>query len=231
MEEKGLTCGDAHRIALEAVGRMGYTVAETTRPAAGVPGIILASRQEGTKKRALMVSVVCTGQGAAIEAKPESGGMAEVNFPAEFRRSFTAAAANQAPPRPPAEHGMDVLMTFERDGGRQQLGIDLSAVGVLPVRVRITNHTARVYQFKADRVAMQNTAGERLAPLSVNDLRKKLAADPSPALQQKMLTSADIEPGQTVSGFLLLPFDSYSRARVELIDRASDESEGFTIEF
>ena len=230
MEQKGLTCGDAHRIAMQAVARMGYSMTEATKPAPGVPGIIVASRQDGTNKRTVMVSVVCTGQGAEVEAKPESAGVADLNFPAEFRRSFAAAAANQAPPRAAAEHGMDVLMMVERDGGREQLGDDLSAVGVLPVRVRLTNHTGRTYQFKMDRVAMVNPAGERVGPLSVDDLRKKLAAEPPPTLRQKMLTAADIEPGQTVTGFLLFPFDSYSRARVELIDSASGEPEGFSIE-
>ena len=40
-----------------------------------------------------------------------------------------------------------------------------------------------------------------------------------------------IKPGETVSGFLLFPFKSFVRARVVLIDRASDEPEGFSIEF
>lgn len=231
MEEKGLTCGDAHRIAMQAVARMGYTVTEATRPATGVPGIIVASRQEGTNKRALMVSVMCTGQGAEIEAKPESGGVANVNFPAEFRRSFTAAAANQAPPRPPAERGLDVLLAPERDGGRAQLGVDLSSAGVLPVSVRITNHTARTYGFSASAVSLQTSAGARIAPLTMTDLAKKLGAAEAQSMRPKILEQTSVAPDQTLSGFLLFPFDAYTRARVDLTDRASDEAEGFAIEF
>lgn len=231
MEEKGLTCGEAHRIAMQAVARMGYAVTEATRPATGVPGIIVASRQDGTNKRTLMVTVVCTGQGAEVEAKPESGGIAEMNFPAEFRRSFAAAAANQGPPRAPAERGLDVLLMPERDGGRAQLGVDLSSAGVLPVSVRITNHTGRTYGFSASAVSLQTSAGARIAPLTVADLGNKVAPAEMQAVRPRVLEQTSVAPGQTLSGFLLFPFDAYSRARVDLIDLATDEAEGFAIEF
>jgi hypothetical protein len=41
----------------------------------------------------------------------------------------------------------------------------------------------------------------------------------------------DIKPNETLTGLLFFPFNSYNRARVELIDKESDEAEGFSIEF
>ncbi|MFI5395900.1 MAG: hypothetical protein ACHQ9S_10240 [Candidatus Binatia bacterium] len=231
IEEKGLTCVQAHYVAIEAVRRMGYEITETTQASPGVPGVILASRQEGTNRRALMVSVLCTAQGAAVEARGEGGGLANLNLPAEFRRSFAAAAVSQPAPRPAAERGLDVLVTPARDGGRELLGVDLTGVSILPVSVRITNHTLRTYAFDARAMAMHTSAGRRVAPLAAGALAKALASDLAQAVKQKVLTKATVAPSETLSGVLLFPFDAYTRARVELIDRASDEPEGFSIDF
>jgi hypothetical protein len=56
-------------------------------------------------------------------------------------------------------------------------------------------------------------------------------ADAAATLRQKALHDSDIASTATLTGFLFLPFNSYARARVELIDKQSDEAEGFSIEF
>jgi hypothetical protein len=227
--EKGLTCVEAHRVAIEAVRRMGYTISEAMKAAPGAPGMIIAARETGTRKEGLVVQVFCTMQGAEVELQTDQGALAQLSINNDFRRSFEAAAANQAPPRPPAASGVDVLLTPERGTELANLGLDLSAV--LPVSVRITNRTARAYGFRAAKVRMQTASGERVAPLPVADVAAHLNAEAAQGLRTKVLGDHDIAPDATLTGLLLFPLKSYTRARVELIDRASDETEGFAIEF
>jgi hypothetical protein len=229
MEEKGMTCVEAQRVAVDTVRRMNYEVNDYLKAAPGSPGMIVALRQEGTKKEELVVRVYCTTQGSEVEAQTDQSGLGQLGFTNEFRRSFEAVAANRAPPRPAAEQGVDVLMTPERSGG--DLGVDLSSVGVLPVSVRITNHTARTYRFRVAGVVLQTDDGARVRPLATQDVIAKLAGDDAQTVRQKVLTDHKIEAGAELTGFLFFPFQSYARARVELIDLASDESEGFSIEF
>lgn len=230
MQEKGLTCVEALRVAVDAVRRMNYTITEYTKATPGSPGMIVASREQGTSKQGLVVRVYCTMQGSEVEAETDQGGVAQLSFTNDFRRSFEAAAASRRPPRPAAEHGVDVLMTPER-GAAEGLGVDLGSIGVLPVAVRITNHTARAYRFRVAGVVLQAASGERVPPLALQDVTSQLSGDAAQTVHQKVLTDRTIEPNEELTGFLLFPFKSYTRARVDLIDRASDETEGFSIEF
>jgi hypothetical protein len=229
MQEKGVTCVAAHQIAVQAVRRMGYTITAVTKADPGTPGMIIASREEGLDTHSLVVSVVCTIQGAEVEAKTDQGGLAAMTFPDAFKRSFEAAAADKPPPRAAAESGLDVLLTPERGAG--ELGVDLSGAGVLPVSVRITNRTPRTYGFHARHVVLQTANGDRSHPLGTQDIVANLSPEQAEIIQQKALGDRIIAPQETVTGLLFFPFKPYQRAHVELTDRASDEVEGFSIEF
>lgn len=230
MAEEGMTCVEAQQIAIDAVRRLGYTISTATKPTPGAPGVITASRQEGTSTHGLLVQIFCTTLGSEVEAKTEQGGLAELNFPTEFKRSFTAAAAVRPPPRAPAASGLDVLITPER-GTSPDLGADLSRMGVLPVSVRISNRSSRAYGFRVRDVVLRTADGERAHPLKLEDLARQNGAAVPDGLRQKLLGDRDVQPNETVTGFLLFPFKSYVRARIELTDRDSDEPEGFSIEF
>lgn len=230
LSEKGLTCADAQRIAIDTVRRMGYTISDTTKATPGTPGVIVASRTEGTNTRGLMVSVSCTTLGAEVEAKSDRGGLSDLTFTSEFRRTFEAATVNRPPPRAAAESGVDVLVTPERGSSVADLGVDFGTAGIFPVSIRITNHTPRPYRFQVKGVRLQTAAGDRVAALSAERLATQVG-DAAGALQKKALHDSDIAPNATLTGFLFFPFNSYTRARVELIDKQSDEGEGFSIEF
>lgn len=231
LSEKGLTCVEAQRIAIDTVRRMGYTISETTKATPGTPGVILAALTEGTNTRGLMVTVACTTLGAEVEAKSDQTGLADLNFSSEFRRNFEAATTNRPPPRPAAQSGVDVLLTPERGSSFGDLGVDLSTAGILPVSVRITNRTVRAYRFQVKGVRLQTAAGDRVAALGSDALTAQVGSTAAAALRQKAVHDQDIKPNETASGFLFFPFNSYTRARVELIDKQSDEAEGFAIEF
>jgi hypothetical protein len=231
LSEKGLTCADAERVALDTVRRMGYTITETTKATPGSPGIIIATRTEGINTHGLMVTVACTTLGAEVEAKSDQTGLSDLNFASEFRRNFEAATSSRPPPRPPAQSGVDVLLTPERSGSVADVGVDLGAAGILPVSVRITNHTPRAYRFQVKGVRLQTAAGDRVTALGHAALTAQVGSDAAAALRQKAVHDQDIKPNETLTGLLFFPFNSYTNARVELIDKQSDEGEGFSIEF
>lgn len=230
ISEKGLTCVEAHSVAIDAVRRMGYTISEATKATPGAPGVILAARQVGTNKQSIFVQVFCTTQGAEVEAKSDQGGLEQLSFGNEFRRTFEVAAANQAPPRAAAESGVDVLLSPDR-GGATDLGVDLTGLGILPISVRITNRTPRTYGFRVKDVLLQTASGERVHAEPVSEVAKRVDATAAEKLRAKVLGDHTIAADETLTGVLLFPFNAYSGARVELIDRASGEAEGFAIEF
>lgn len=231
LSEKGLTCVDAERIAIDTVRRMGYTITETTKATPGSPGLIIGTRTQGIDTHGLMVTVACTTLGAEVEAKSDQTGLSDLNFASDFRRNFEAATTSRPPPRPPAQSGVDVLLTPERGSSVADGGVDLGAAGVLPVSVRITNHTPRAYRFQVKGVRLQTAAGERVAALGNDALTAQVGSDAAAALRQKAVHDQDIKPNETLTGLLFFPFNSYNSARVELIDKQSGEAEGFAIEF
>lgn len=231
LSEKGLTCADAEHIAIETVHRMGYMITETTKATPGSPGMIIGTRTQGVDTHGLMVTVACTTLGAEVEAKSDQTGLSDLNFASEFRRNFEAATTNRPPPRPPAENGVDVLLTPERGSSVADIGVDFGAASILPVSVRITNHTPRAYRFQVKGVRLQTAAGDRVAALENAALAARVGSDAAAALRQKTAHDQDIKPNEMLTGLLFFPFNSYTSARVELIDKQSDEGEGFSIEF
>jgi hypothetical protein len=231
LSEKGLTCTDAERIAIDTVRRMGYSITDTTKATPGSPGMIIGTRTEGVDTHGLMVTVACTTLGAAVEAKSDQTGLSDLNFASEFRRNFEAATTSRPPPRPPAQSGVDVLLTPERGSNVADSGVDLGAAGILPVSVRITNHTPRAYRFQVKGVQLQTAAGDRVAALGSDALAAQIGSDAAAAVRQKSVHDQDIKPNEALTGLLFFPFNSYSSARVELIDKHSGEGEGFAIDF
>ncbi|MBI3784418.1 MAG: hypothetical protein HY270_13560 [Deltaproteobacteria bacterium] len=228
VQEKGMTCAEAHQVALAAVHRMGYEVVNVTKPSPGAPGVITGTQGPEASKRSVLVQVFCTQIGAEVEAKAEGGGLADLNFTSEFKRTFETAMASRPPARKAAESGVDVLLVPER-ANSPELGVNLSDTSVLPVSLRISNKTERAYGFRVKDVILQTADGERVKAIAASSL--KLDASTLATLEGKMVKDQDIAPQATLSGFLLFPFKSYTRARVTLTDRQAGEPEGFAIEF
>lgn len=230
IEEKGMSCTEAHQVSIDAVRKMGYTIQEVSKPTPGVPGVVTGERSIGSSTSRVMVHVFCTTLGAQVEAKAEGGTLENLSFQGEFKKSFQTAATVKAPVREVAEAGVDVLVSPLRSND-PELGIDLSNSGALPVRVRITNRTSRVYRFRTSALVLQSGDGQRVNALRASQVTAKLPAPEAAALESKLVRDATLRPGDAVSGYLLFPFGGYSRARLTLDDVESEETEGFSIEF
>jgi hypothetical protein len=195
----------------------------------GQPGHIVAEKDGGQVGR---VTITCHESGATVE--PEKSGLpiptllGAAERPHEFQnlfqhtfnilRSSQEIAAQQGPGK-----GLTMTMTplnsFE---SQMDLGADLPAGGVLPIKVEINNNTPRPYGLDAGKVYLQSVGGgDRIAPVAPP------AAGQGKALQGEIT----IQPGQTVTGYLFYPAGKYSSARTTLIDKENDEGEGFSVQF
>jgi hypothetical protein len=232
IEAPALSCEEANRLAYRTVTTLGFRIASLQVARPGQPGHIVAEpgreRQQGGR-----VTITCNEGGAIVEPEkttlpiPSLLGAAEKpgEFPQMFMQSFNVLrmrkelVAQQAP-----EQGLVMTMTplnsFE---SQMDLGADLPASGVLPIKVEINNNTSRPYTLEVSKVFLQRTGGGgNVAPLL-----------PPPAAGQGKALQMDLtlQPGQSVSGYLFYPAGDYSSARTMLTDKETDEKEGFSIQF
>jgi len=229
IEAPTLSCETANRLAYRTVTTLGYTIGSLQVGRPGQPGHIVAEKDGGQVGR---VTITCHESGATVE--PEKSGLpiptllGAAERPHEFQnlfqhtfnilRSSQEIAAQQGPGK-----GLTMTMTplnsFE---SQMDLGADLPAGGVLPIKVEINNNTPRPYGLDAGKVYLQSVGGgDRIAPVAPP------AAGQGKALQGEIT----IQPGQTVTGYLFYPAGKYSSARTTLIDKENDEGEGFSVQF
>lgn len=228
IETPALSCEEANRLAYRTVTVLGYTPASLQVATAGSAGHIVA-RKEGEPDG--KVTITCGGNGAVVE--PERTGLSVPSLlgaaerPHEFPQIFTQTfnilrvqkeyEIQQGPGK-----GLSMILTrlnsFE---SQMELGADLPANGLLPVKVVITNNTSRPYGLDASKVYLMGAGGERVAPV-----------DPPASGQGKGLQGeVTLQPGQTVTGYLFYPAGSYSSARTTFVDKETDEGEGFSVQF
>lgn len=223
----GLSCEQANRLAYQSVTGMGYTVTSLQVASPGQPGFITA--KEGNRDG--RVTITCDQSGATVVAEktdlpiPSLIGPSEApgEFPAMFNRAFDIIRNTQQvmAARGP-EKGLTIMMTrLNSFDSKLELGADIPATGVLPVKVVINNNTPQTYSLEVKEMFLQPATGSRVAPLTS-----------APAGQDKMLRgSLTLQPGQVVTGYLFYPAGQYTSASTTVTDKATDEREGFSIQF
>jgi hypothetical protein len=223
-----LSCEEANRLAYRTVTVLGYTPASLQIATPSQPGHILAQKEGAKDGR---VTITCNTDGAIVEPEktglpiPSLVGAAERpgEFPQIFRQTFNILRMSQVAVEVKGpEKGLNLTMTPLNSFESQiELGADLPASGVLPIKVVISNNTSRPYGMDTSKIFLQPAAGGRVAPMAPP------AAGQGKALQGEMT----LQPGQTVSGYLFYPAGQYTAARTTLIDKETDEGEGFSIQF
>jgi len=228
IEAPTLSCEDANRLAYRAVTTLGYTISSLQVATPGQPGHILASK-EGAKDG--KVTIICGENGATVEPEktglpiPSLVGAAERpgEFPQRFVQTFNILrSSKEIAEKQGPEKGLVVTMTrlnsFE---SQMDLGADLPASGVLPVKVVISNNTSRPYGMDTSKVFLLPAAGGRIAPI----------APPTAGQSKALRGEMTLQPGQTVSGYLFYPAGQYTSARTTLVDKETEEGEGFSVQF
>lgn len=206
------------------------------------------------------VSIACGPTGAAVDAHADGKLLGQVDFKRAFFLSFTATqhmderrremnekvAAGTAPASQEPQ-GLQVLVEPVRgQASKLDFEMDMAAAGILPVRVRVMNATTRAYRIVSGDVQLVRHDRTRIAPMSVAEAVARLArttdangkpltllseAELTDRLGKASFTTTGIGARSDTSGYLYYPLGDYLRARVLVTDTASEEAEGFAVEF
>ena len=227
IDDPSMSCEEANSVAYKTVNVMGYTVTSVTVATPSHSGEIVAEK-EGA--RGGKVIIEChSGGGASVEGFEGGlpipsvvGGDNPHKFYNQFHRSFSLIRENETRAKQVSEKGLIVKMTkLNGVESRIELGTDLPASGVLPVKVVITNNSPRPYGFDANQVFAMSASGGRVAP----------SAPPAAGQGQALKGELTIAPGQTVTGYLFYPNGNYTSARTTVVDKENDEGEGVSVPF
>jgi hypothetical protein len=260
LRDQKLTCEQANQYAFRTLQGMGFTITEFEPATPAHAGKMRGTREElGTQK--VTVRVTCTGTGADLDASEDGKWLGQIDFKRGFYLAFTANAAAAAisesiardqanrPPDQRTDKGLQVLLKPVKGlGAKLDFDLDLAAAGVLPVQVMISNITSRTYTVDPADTALAQKDGTRVHPLNVEDavqrvvgaLRQKPSggdagpldsAEVTRRLASRLFTAHAVSPNQTVQGYLYFPLGDYVKGRVTLEDQASEEDEGFVVEF
>jgi hypothetical protein len=254
LKDQPLSCEQANRYALDSLTALGYTVSRFTPATPGGPGVLGGATNDGAKSAT--VTITCSGAGPTIEASEDGKLLGQIDFKRAFYLAFTgrmtqqgalAKVAQQQAALPLAERkqqGVEVLVTpMPGMEARLDFATDLTAAGVLPVRVVIHNRTEHRYRIDPLEIVLVRSDSERVRPLTLAAVleRVKMApiTDPSAdnitalprQLEAKQFTTTEMRRDSAAEGYLFYPLGTYRNARVLATEAESDETEGFVVEF
>lgn len=255
LKNQPLTCEKANDYALRTLQAQGFTVTAFQPAAIGNPGTLRGRRDEhGTQS--VTVELTCDGKTVDIDASEDGKWLGQMEFKRGFYLSFTgivqAAEISEAAEREaalhPQEHkggGLRVLLKpVPGQAAKLDFDFDLAAAGVLPVLVTITNGTSRTYRYDPTDIVLMQADGTRVQALPIDATAQRVVAAPRPAdtslpdsntvtqrLKLQALSGDSVAANGTVKGYVFFPVGRYVKGRVSLEDQATEESEGFVVEF
>lgn len=246
IHQPNLTCDQANQFSYRVVERLGYTIRAFSPAKPGVPGTVNGVRASELGEEPVSVQITCAADGVHVDANAESPldiaaenalplssthtvsqGKISGVAPARvyFRRAFYAyfmgrmeAAARGESPTPQGQ--MQIKLT-PITGMEATLEFGKPIVNLFTVRVEISNTTTRAYVVEVDKIVVFTPEGKRVPPVSADT-----AALPVPPLATQQLA-----PGARLKGYLYYPPGSYRSARGGMIEKESQEHEGFDIQF
>ncbi|MBI3770960.1 MAG: hypothetical protein HY271_21020 [Deltaproteobacteria bacterium] len=253
-----LSCDEANRYAFASMRSLGYSVGQFRLATVGAPGMIKATRpSERGGDDHVTVDIRCQPDGIEVfGAKDESLLKQDVTFSRGFFLAFTGLADHG----PETAAWNEQQSGGTTSGGAKfkiqpQIGLetkldfgeDLAAAGILAVKVTVQNGSDRTYKLDPAAIELRNAADYGVKPIGLGEAAAKLASasaadaaagapptDPgrmADLLRGRALTGRTLRPGDQAEGFIYFPTGSYTRARATLVDTATDESEGFLVEF
>jgi hypothetical protein len=255
LKNQPLTCERANDYALRTLQTQGFTVTAFQPAAVGKPGTLRGTRDErGTQN--VTVEITCAATAADIDASEDGKWLGQMEFKRGFYLSFTGivqaaeiseAARREAALRPQADQGPGLRVLLQPVPGQAaklDFDFDLAAAAVLPVQVTIANGTPRTYRYDPMDIVLVQADGTRVPPMSIAAAAQRVTEAPRPAdapapdsntvtqrLQLRALSGHSVATNQTVKGYVFFPLGRYAKGRVSLEDQATEETEGFVVEF
>lgn len=257
LKDQPMTCEQANRYAYDALKSMGYLITAFTPASSGGKGVVKGAFDEKGSQSVTAI-ITCGGAGPTVDASEDGKWLGQLEFRRGFYLAFTGiaeqrkaieAAARKQAALPLAEResqGLQVLLTPVRGlEARMDFAADLTAAGVLPVRVVIHNGTTSQYELDPDDIVMVRSDGERVPPLALPAALERIRQAPAPSadapapdlstlsaqMKEKLFTAREMRSDSSAEGYLFYPAATYKRARVRVTETQSGETEGFMIEF
>jgi hypothetical protein len=264
IKDETMACDDANRLAHDTLVAMGYRITGFDPAVEGQRGTLRGEREDhanGAERQRVGVSIDCTGAGALLDAGEEGKWVGQADFKRGFLIAFVSTrqvAAQRAEMEakmaagtlPPSLQRRDVRVLLEPVVGpstKLDFGFDLHAAGVLPLRVRMDNLTARTYRLDPGEIRLIRADRARLGAMSVDDATTRVTeardaqtgrpvtllsrGEIAGRLRQKLFETRRLVPGARAQGFLYFPVGEYTRGRVVLTEEDSGETEGVVVEF
>jgi hypothetical protein len=260
LTDRPLDCKQANRYAYFTLRSMGFSLNALEPATVDHPGAMHGIRKTETGTESATVAITCHKEGGAdITASKDNSFLAQSEFKRGFYMSFTgvvsqtegeAAAAQAEAARPFEEKQRKGLQVWLRPvpglGSKLDFTLDLDAGGVLPVLVTVNNVTMRTYKMDPSEIVLIANDGTRVPPLALGDAAQRIVAaagkqgkgDGAPTLaavtrelESRRFTARSVPAKQRLSAYLYYPAAEYRKGRVVLEDAASEESEGFVVEF
>ena len=167
--DQPLSCDEANRLAYRTVDAMGYEITDFQPAAPGTTGAIHGRRTASGETLAITVRIDCQPSGVTLIASRDGVLIEQMDTKRGFNnaflnvRSMSAGAQQldaqmQAGTAPASQQRRDLRVQIEPlrgPGSKLEFPFDLSAAGLLPVRVEVTNLTAQTYRVDADAVHLQ----------------------------------------------------------------------------
>jgi hypothetical protein len=255
---RDISCDAANRYAFDSMRTLGYSVGEFRLARVGTPGMIKASKPvEGGGAEHVTVDIRCEPNGIeAFGAKDESFLKEDVTFSRGFFLAFTGLADHSAETaawqeqRSGGTTGGGVKFDIQPQIGLEtklDFGENLAGAGILAVKVKVQNGSDRTYRLDPAAIELRTPNDDSVAQLPLERAAAALAKTstaeagegappPDPArmrslLRGRALTARTLRPGEQAEGFVYFPTGTYTRARATLVDTATDEEEGFLVEF
>ena len=260
--DQPISCEEANHLAYQTVDAMGYAVSGFQPAAPGRSGTIKASRTTPGvhgEEQHITVTIDCAASGVTLTASRDGILIEQMDAKRGFHHAFlnvqSMGAAQQqldaemrTGTAPASQQRRDlkvVIKPLRGPASKLEFPFDLSAAGILPVRVDITNLTPRTYRIDPDAVRLQRSDRTRVEPLSLAAAAARIAAaraDGAPlttlsaaaiadTLAAQRFTATAIAPNAQQQGFLYFPLAEYTSARAVLTDTESEEDEGVRVEF
>jgi hypothetical protein len=245
------------------IGSPGYAAAEREDGRGGLSGSVdITCDQSGVRivpdesgfsttrefERGVFLSVI--GRGDLVVEREGRYSTGTLHKRQHAQVEVDEKATDGAPPSaiPAPAGGVEVQVELVR-GFATVLDFEanVAAAGILPVKITISNGTARAYDFEPSAVVLRVDDGDAVEPLgaskAVERLRAKAGAEGDAAgelgdleaasrvIPEREIKGKRLAAGEKIDGYLYFPDAEYTRARVTMTDVATGEGEGFLVEF
>ncbi len=226
-------CEQANRVSYRAVERLGFTVTAFVPASEGGSGMVKGVREGSRGREQVALTITCGADAIYIDTSSEKNPLLDSEdfylAIGDFRRGFYALFRGMAldmrlrktypASAPPPDQVQVVIRPLPQSEAPWQPSA--GAASVFPVRVEIFNTTSHTYLLNTKKIVLLTSSGERVQPISPS--QKELLAH--------MLSSQTLPPETTVRGYLYYPSGSYTGARGFVVEKDSQEREGFAINF